>query len=142
MATAMTSIQQELVDLQNEKVYSSWQHIQDLSMQGNIANNINFNIPISRSSPTRRDVEGPVTITHLRASDKIQKRVVAEQARLQKQAEEDLTQCERFSKTVKSGRERVGGSEHKLVNIRWPQEAVFIGPDRKRVRYDEFSQVQ
>ena len=26
--------------------------------------------------------------------------------------------------------------------VRWPQEAVFICPDRKRVRYDELSQGQ
>ena len=39
---------------------------------------------------------------------RIQRRAAAQQARLQKQTEEDLTQGELFSKTVKSGREHVG----------------------------------
>ena len=139
----MKTMQRELADLQNEKVNSSWQHMQDLSVQGDVGNNINLcNVPISCSSPNCWDVKGPVTVTHLRASDEIQGRTAAEQARFQKQTEEYLTQGEFFSKTVKSGCERVGGSEHKLVYIRWPQEAVFIGPDRKRVRYDELSQGQ
>ena len=105
MATAMKTMQQELADLQNEKVNSSWQHMQDLSVQGDVGNNINFcNVPISRSSQNRRDVEGPVTVTHLRASDEIQGRAAAQQARFQKQTEEYLTQGELFSKTEKSGR--------------------------------------
>lgn len=29
-----------------------------------------------------------------------------------------------------------------LIYIRWPKEAVFLGPDRKRVKNDELSQSQ
>ena len=43
---------------------------------------------------------------------------------------------------VKSGRDRVGGSDYKLIYIRWPQEAVFIGPERRCVRYDDLNQTQ
>ena len=44
--------------------------------------------------------------------------------------------------SVKSGRVRVGGSDHNRVYIKWPQEACFIGPGRIRVRYDELTQSQ
>ena len=45
--------------------------------------------------------------------------------------------------TVKlSGRDRVGGADYKLIYVKWPQKSVFIGPDRKRVKYDELSQGQ
>ena len=46
------------------------------------------------------------------------------------------------SKILKTGRDRVSGADHRLIYVRWTQEAVFIGPDRKRVRYDELSQGQ
>ena len=43
---------------------------------------------------------------------------------------------------VKSARERIGGSDHKLIYVRWPQEAVFIGPERRRIMYDDLNQTQ
>ena len=41
---------------------------------------------------------------------------------------------------VKSERDRVGGSDQKLIYIRWPQEAVLIGPERRCVRYADLNQ--
>lgn len=132
LATSMKSMQGELAEIRAEKVNSSWQHVQDLSMQE--MNNLT-------SSPKQRPTnEVPVTVTQLRASADNQKRAATQQSGFQKQAEEDNTQGELFSKNLKSGRERVGGSDHKLIYIRWPQEAVFIGPDRLRVKYDDLSE--
>lgn len=126
--------------MQAERVNISLQHTQDMSMQGDMnSNTVNTIKPISRSSPNR---DKPVTIASLRASDYIKKCTAEPQARLQRVADEDLTIGEQFFKTVKSGRERIGGSDHKLAYIKWPQEAVFIVPVRKRVRYDELSQSQ
>ena len=47
-----------------------------------------------------------------------------------------------FLKTVKTSRESVSASDHKLVYVRWPQEAIFIDFGKKRVRYDKLSQSQ
>ena len=43
---------------------------------------------------------------------------------------------------IKSGRERVGNLEHSNVYVCWPQQCVFIGADRRRVRYEELTQSQ
>ena len=43
---------------------------------------------------------------------------------------------------LKTGRDRIGGANHRLIYVKWPQDDVCIGPDRKRVRYDELSQGQ
>ena len=45
-------------------------------------------------------------------------------------------------KSIKSGRDRIGGSDHNKVYVKWPQEACFIGPGRIRVIYDELTQSQ
>ena len=42
------------------------------------------------------------------------------------------------SKLVRSGRDTVGDAIRQY--IAWPQEHVFIGPTRKRVKYDELTQ--
>lgn len=39
MAHTMKAMQKEIADMQAERVYNSWQHIQDMSMQGDM--NIN-----------------------------------------------------------------------------------------------------
>ena len=36
----------------------------------------------------------------------------------------------------------MGGAEHKLIYVRWPQEAVFICPERRRIRYNDLNQTQ
>ena len=43
---------------------------------------------------------------------------------------------------VKSGRDRVGNPEHANIYVCWPQQCVFIGADRKRVKYEELTQSQ
>ena len=45
-------------------------------------------------------------------------------------------------KSIKSGWDRIGGSDHNRVYVKWPQEACFIGPGRIRVIYDELTQSQ
>lgn len=44
--------------------------------------------------------------------------------------------------SIKSGHNLLGGAHHKRVDIIWHQEAFFIGPDKRRVKYDEFTQSQ
>lgn len=138
LATSMKAIQGELAEIRAEKINASWQHMQDLSMQE--INNPTSS-PKQKSSPRQKSNNDiPVTVTQLRASADNQRKAATQQASFQRQAEEDHSQGELFSKNLKSGRERVGGSDHKLIYVRWPQEAVFIGPDRLRVKYDELSQ--
>ena len=48
----------------------------------------------------------------------------------------------RSSKIVKSGRDRIGGNDNGRIYVPWPQEFVYVGPDRKRVAYDELTQGQ
>ena len=43
---------------------------------------------------------------------------------------------------VKSGRDRVGNPEHANIYVCWPQQCVFIGADRKRVRYEDLTHPQ
>lgn len=47
-----------------------------------------------------------------------------------------------FKRVVKSGRERTGGDDFRRVYVKWPQEACFVGADRKRVKYDDLSYPQ
>ena len=57
---------------------------------------------------------------------------------LQRMTEADLSQGDSHFKgklvSVKSGRERVGNSDSCNKYVRWPPEAVFIGPDWRRVK--------
>ena len=43
---------------------------------------------------------------------------------------------------IKSGRERIGNPEHSNVYVCWPQQCVFIGADRRRVKYEDLTQSQ
>ena len=45
-------------------------------------------------------------------------------------------------RSVKSGRERTGGDDARCVYVKWPQEACYIGPEKKRVRFDELTHPQ
>ena len=149
MATSMKAMQKELFELQTERANASWNHLQDMSMQSiNSIPHINV-VPLSNSSPTRQrptvasrpaQSQEPVTLPELRSGAN-QRRAAAQQATMQKEAELESGEHLR-SKIIKTGRDRVGGADHKLLYVRWPQEAVFIGPDRERVRYDELSQEQ
>ena len=33
-------------------------------------------------------------------------------------------------------------ADHQRIYVRWPQEACFIGPNRRRVKYDQLTQSQ
>ena len=46
------------------------------------------------------------------------------------------------SYSIKSGRDRVGHPEHTNVLVAWPHQFVYVGPDRKMVRYEELTQGQ
>ena len=50
--------------------------------------------------------------------------------------------CIAPSNSIKSGRERVGNPENANVYVCWPQQAVFVGADRQRVRYEDLTQSQ
>ena len=95
-----------------------------MSVLGDL-NKININ-RTSRSSPTRatHDVqapmgpapgEAPVTVTHLGASEDLQRQATEQQARFQRTSEQDV-QGEQFSKSLKSGRDRIGGADQ--INLR------------------------
>ena len=150
MAHSMKAMQAELKELKTEKINNSWNHIQDISNYDNSISSV-LN-PISNSSPRRvahggvqasRPVltDEAVTLKTLR-EENLQRRSATQQARFQQAADNESPGEHYNIKSIKTGRDRVGGADHKLIYVRWPQEAVFIGPDRKRVRYDELSQEQ
>ena len=45
-------------------------------------------------------------------------------------------------RSVKSGRDRTGADDSRRVYVKWPQEACFIGPERRRVKYDDLTHPQ
>ena len=47
-----------------------------------------------------------------------------------------------FNRVVKSGREKTLRDDFCQVDVKWPQEACFVGADRKRVEYNELSYPQ
>ena len=53
-----------------------------------------------------------------------------------------MSNAHNVNTNIKSGRDRVGNPEHSNVYICWPQQCVFIGADRKRVKYEELTQSQ
>ena len=92
MATSMKAMQRELIDLQADRANSSWNNLQDMSVQS-IAN-INV-VPILNSSPTRPAqgtvaasrpalAEEPVTLPQL-SSGNNQRRAAEQQATLQRE---------------------------------------------------------
>ena len=61
---------------------------------------------------------------------------------IHKQSHSNVSPVSSKVKTVKSGRDRVGGDDTNRVYVPWPQEFVYVGPNRQRVKYDELSQAQ
>ena len=53
-----------------------------------------------------------------------------------------VTQSVSQSRSVKTGSERVGGSVANKISIPWPHEHCHIGPERKKVLYDELNHGQ
>ena len=53
-----------------------------------------------------------------------------------------MSNAHNVNTNIKSGRDRVGNPEHSNVYICWPQQCVFIGADRKRVKYEDLTQSQ
>ena len=143
----MKAMQRELLDLQADRANAPWNNLQDMSVHSiNSINDINV-APILKSSPTGQrpiaasrpaQAEEPVTLPELRSGDD-ERRAAEQQATLQREAERDTGE-QLSNKILQTGQDCVGGADHKLIYVRWSQEVVLIGPDRKRVRYDELSQ--
>ena len=87
------------------------------------------------------DLLFPVSVDVLRADTTVMRRVADRQAELQNTISHNI-QGDLRSVNVKSARERVGGAEHQLIYVRWPQKGVFIGPERRYIRYDDLNQTQ
>ena len=45
-------------------------------------------------------------------------------------------------RSIKSGGERTGGDDSHRTYVRWPQELCMIGPEHRRVKYDDLTHVQ
>ena len=61
-------------------------------------------------------------------------------AALQQDTNNTVLQGSCNKQALKYGRDRIGGSDHSRIFVKWPHEACFIGPSRIRVRYDELNQ--
>ena len=72
----------------------------------------------------------------------LHEQAAAIQAALQQDTNNTVLQRNCNKQSLKSGRDRIGGSDHSGIFEKWPQEACFIGPGRNRVRYDELTQPQ
>ena len=98
-------------------------------------------LPFQQTSSPREPVlpqQTLPTVPELRAMPGLPEQAAAIQAALQRETNCTVLQ----GKALKSGRDRVGGSDHSRIFVKWPQEACFIGPSRIRVRYDELTQPQ
>ena len=79
----------------------------------------------------------------LRSQHSLKAKAANQYAHLEGMAVEDPNQGESSSRlSLKSGRERTAGSDQKRIYVKWPQEACFIGPDRRRVKYNDLTQSQ
>ena len=83
------------------------------------------------------------TLQTLHVQQPLRAKAVTQYPKLRDLAEEDPQQGKLNSRlTVKSGRERIGGSDCKRIYIDWFKEAWFISPDKRRVKYDNLRQSQ
>ena len=100
-------------------------------------NNVKPQAVVNRGLPTQSvAATGDVpTIETLRSDLHLAQRAAMVQQDLQCMTEADLSLGDSRFKgklvNVKSGRERVGNSDCCNKYVRWPQEAVFIGPDQE-----------
>ena len=90
----------------------------------------------TRSQPDTLVQPVPVTINTLRTNEDGRRRAAAQYSQLER--ESSIANCSgelnMGKRSVKSGRERTGGDDARCIYVKWPQEACFIGPERKRVR--------
>ena len=134
----VTELQQQMVDVQQERVNSSWANVEALAGK----NNFDFTGSQPRVQPAQPVIQDvPLSLEAIRSHPTAMRRAADRQSELQNILSNDI-QGDSKSVSVKSGRDRVGGAEHKLIYVRWPQEAIFIGPERRRVRYDDLDQTQ
>ena len=136
-----------------EEVDSAWANISLASgCSGRVRDNICRRGASSRMPPLDLPANAPrttetVTATSLRADNNLQRRVAEQQAELLRLFNANDLQGTSFCTahvrpSVKSGRDRTGSSDQSRVYVKWPQQAVFIGPARRRVKYDELTQSQ
>ena len=111
MAQSMKAMQRELVELQADRANSSWNHLQEMSVES-IANITD--VPLLTSSPTCPArgtvaashpalVEEPVTLAQLRSVNN-QQRAAEQHATLQREAEREITGEELNTKMLKTSR--------------------------------------
>ena len=88
------------------------------------------------------DVSRPNAISNLRNDVVVQNQVSDRLKQLEHMAQTEFSSANSQGKLIKSGRERTGGNDAVRQYISWPQEHVFVGTMRKRVKYDDLTQPQ
>lgn len=77
-----------------------------------------------------------VTLQTIRSQQSPRAKVASQYQQLEKQSEEHTQGDTNISKlSVITGHERMGESDHMCMYGKWPQEACFIGHDRRTVRH-------
>ena len=66
----------------------------------------------------------PVTLKMLREENH-QRRSVVQQASFQQAADNESPGEHYNIKSLKTGRDHVGGADHSLIYVKWPQESVY-----------------
>lgn len=127
LAGKVTQMQEHTIELTVDKVNNSW------AQRGEKCNNEG---PEIVALPAVRPHTAPTWPEHteamiqtLRENAALMKQAADQQASLQARMDKDPSQGDFINfKSVKTGWDRIGGAEHRLKYVRWPQEAVFICP--------------
>ena len=88
------------------------------------------------------DVNKPNVIETLKSDSVVQNQVADRLQQLEQLAQTEFASVQNPGKLIKSGRDRLGRNDAVRQYISWPQEHVFVGTMRKRVKYDDLSQPQ
>ena len=81
-----------------------------------------------------------VTLNKFCAQHPLRVKAATQYTQFEDLAQEDQEQGDYYSRlTVISGWEQIGDSDHKRIFVKWPLVACFIGPDRRRVKNNDFS---
>ena len=164
LADNLVLLRKEMADLrsevkvirQNKPSHSdSWLELQGVhnASLNNVNQNDLISAPLSRVPPLPQQTRSqsqvmpppaPVTVNTLRSNEYGRRTATAQYEQLERDS--TTANCSGDfnlgKRSVKSGRERTGGDDARRIYVKWPQEACFIGPERKRVRYDELDHPQ
>ena len=135
LAGAIVTMQQQIVSLQQASTSnpSVWDTLR--------LNRDSHTPPHNGASPPLHP-RPPLVNLHQLRDDSTQAKVHQRLQELETATAQAVTSEQGSYTKIKSGRDRVAGSENTRKYVPWPQEFIFVGPTRARVAYDSLNQAQ